>query len=257
MLSTSQPTPSKLSELGEHSELQKCLRSYLRMTTPTTSGSTTHATSTAPEPNPAVATAVVMLSSLPPVLPPVLPPDPVVEDWAVKINEATGEGVAWFIVAGTKLIEAKEALGHGRWMVMFETHRIRFSLRSAEMFMRVAKLSPLSESLTLANLPPRLTTLDVLAGVTVEVTKAGIQSGAIHPEMTAREAREFVRAQNGGPAPAKPATSFDPDKRRNRVQQGITKEALKWPDDTRHQLADLLEVMAKDIRASLPPSQQP
>lgn len=197
-----------------------------------------------------------MIGCLPPVLPPVLPPDPVVEDWAVKINQATGEGVAWFIVAGANLIEAKAALGHGRWMAMFETHRIRFSLRSAEMFMRVAKFSPLSDSLILANLPPRLTTLDVLAGVTVEVTQAGIQSGAIHPEMTARDAREFVRTHSASPAPAKPAPSFDPDKRRNRVQLVVKKEALKWPEDARCQLADLLEVLAKDICASLPATHQ-
>ena len=220
------------------------------------------ATTPAPGPNAAVSTAVLLLSSLPPTRPPAPPalqrvPDPEVDQWAEKINRASSNGVEWLLSAGMHLKLAKAALDPGRWKGMFDSGKIKMGVRSAEMLMRIAGHSALAVTQHVSQLPPSVTALYALSAGSVEAVTTGIQSGDIFPEMTAKEAREYVRAQTGSPAPAKPANSFDPDKRRNRVQQAVKNEATKWPEDARCQLADLLEVMAKDIRASLPPSQQP
>ncbi|MEN9572149.1 MAG: hypothetical protein RL514_4 [Verrucomicrobiota bacterium] len=140
---------------------------------------------------------------------------------------------------------------------MFDSGKIKMGVRSAEMLMRIAGHRALAVAQHVSQLPPSVTALYALSAGSVEAVTTGIQSGDIFPEMTAKEAREYVRSQNGSPAPAKPATSFDPDKRRNRVQQAVKNEALRWPDNTRCQLAELLEALAKDIRVNLPPSQQP
>ncbi len=215
----------------------------------------------APAPNPGVATAVVMLSSLPPVLPPVPPPaptpDPEVDKWVAVINDAVHQGVIWFINAGTHLINAQAVLGPDRWLRMFDSCQIGMSERIAQMVMKIARNQALANAKHVSELPPTLTALYALSVGSVEAVTAGIQNGDINPEMTAKEAREFVRSQSGSPPTAKPATSFDSDKRRNRVQLAVKKEATKWPEDARCQLADLLEVLAKDIRASLPPTPQP
>lgn len=219
-----------------------------------------HATTPAPGPNAAVSTAVLLLSSLPPIAPaapPVPPADPEVDKWVAEINEAVHQGVIWFIHAGTHLINAKAVLGSDRWLGMFDSFRIAMSERTAQMMMRIARNQGLANANHVSELPPTLTALYALSGASVEAVTAGIQSGDINPDMTAGQARAFVRTQNGSPAPAKPATSFDPDKRRNRVQQAVKNEALRWPDNIRCQLAELLEALAKDIRVNLPPSQQP
>ena len=220
-----------------------------------------HATTPAPSPNAAVSTAVLMLSSLPPTRPPAPPalqrvPDPEVDEWAEKINRASSNGVEWLLSAGMHLKLAKAALDPGRWKGMFDSGKIKMGVRSAEMLMRIAGHSALAVTQNVSQLPPSVTALYALSAGSVEAVTTGIQSGDIYPEMTAKQARAFVRSQTGSPAPAKPATGFDPDKRRNRVQQGIKEEALKWPDAARCQLADLLEVLAKDIRASLPAAHQ-
>lgn len=216
-----------------------------------------NATSPAPAANPALATAGVMIGCLPSGLPPVPPaaPDPEADQWATKINEAVGDGVAWFLDAGRQLIEAKAALEHGRWMAMFAAGRIKIGLRSAEVLMRVAEHRAISDSRHLAKLPPSLTTLDVLAGGTVEVIEAGIQAGEIGPATTAREARKFIRTHSPRPAHGTRATKFNAAKRLERVDAVLWQELDKWPDEALGQLAEKLAVFAEDIRNNAPAAQ--
>lgn len=210
-----------------------------------------NATSPAPAANPGVATAVVVLSSLPPIP----APDPDVNDWVSKINEAVGEGVAWLLETGKHLVEAKAALGHGRWMAMFESGQIQIGLRSAETFMRIAEHRTLSDSQHHAILPPSLTTLDVLAGGSVEVIEAGIKAGAIHAELTAKEARSYLRAHKPNPTAETRKARFNEAKRLQYVEGVLSKELERWPYEAVGPLADLLASYAEDLRSDLPPKQ--
>ena len=188
-------------------------------TTPTSSGSTTPATTLAPAANPAVATAVAMLSGLPRVLPSTPPapppiPDPEVGKWVAVINGSVRSGVIGFINAGIHLISAQEALGHGRWLRMFNSCLISMSERTAEMLMWIARNQALANANHVSELPPTLTALYALSGGSVEAVTAGIQSGDINPEMSAKEARAFIQAQSGVPASSKPALAVFFRKRR-------------------------------------------
>lgn len=144
-------------------------------------------------------------------LPPMLPTDLTEDDWASRINEGVGEGIRRFINVGSDLRAAKEALKHGRWIKMFESGRIKMSVRTAEMFMRVAAHDTLSNSQHLANLPPSLTTLYALAGGLVEVIETGIKDGKINPALTAKQAQDFVRAHCPRPGVKKAAKQCEAD----------------------------------------------
>ena len=226
-------------------------------TTPASSGPTTPATTPAPAANPAVTTAVVMLSGLPRGLPSATritasPPDPEADQWAAKINGAFGEGLGWILDAGSYLIQAKAALPHGRWTAMFESGRIKFGIRHATMLMRIAAHRALSNQQYLAELPHCLTTLDVLAGGSAEVIEAGIKAGVIGPELTAKEAKSFLRAHSPKLATRTRVVAFNQAKRLEHTERLLTKELEKWPYEAVGPLADLLANYAHDLRLDLP-----
>lgn len=205
--------------------------------------------------NPAVSTAVLMLSTLPTeqplVLPPTPAPDPLVDKWVAVINDAVQQGVTWFINAGIYLINAQKELGSERWQRMLDSCQLAMSERIAQMLMRIARNQALASAKHVSELPPTLTALYALSGASEEVVSAGIQSGDINPDMTAKQARAFVRKKTAKPTPPKPTSSFDTAVRRSRVQQAVESEASKWPESARTQLADLLEELARDIRSSV------
>lgn len=217
-----------------------------------------NASSPAPAANPAVSTAVVVLSSLPLVLPPAPPPvpaqDPEADQWATKINEAVGNGLGWILDAGRHLIEAKAALLHGRWTAMFESGRIKFSMRQATTLMRVAEHRALSNEQYLADLPHCLTTLDVLAGGSAEIIEAGIKAGAIGPELTAKEAKSFLRAQSPKLITRRRAPKFDAAKRLKHVDTVLWTESEKWPDEALGQFVEKLATFAEELRSYDPPA---
>ena len=227
------------------------------------SGQNHHSTSAAPAANPALATAGVMIGCLPsglppvppPVPPPAPPPDPDVDKWVAEINDAVGGTAAFILHAGELLIRAKAELPHGQWTAMFESGRIRISIRQATMLMRVAEHRVLSNRHHLADLPNRLTVLDELAGGSAEVIEAGIKDGAIRPELTAKEARSFLRAQSPKPPTRTRATKFNAAKRLERVDAVLWNEMAKWPDEALGQLAEKLAAFAKDIRNNAPTAQ--
>lgn len=224
------------------------------------SGQNLHTTASAPAANTALATAGVMIGCLPsglppvppPVPPPAPPPDPEVDKWVAEINDAVGGTAAFILHAGELLIRAKGELPHGQWTAMFESGRIKISIRHATTLMRVAEHRVLSNRRHLADLPNRLTVLDELAGGSAEVIEAGIKDGAIRPELTAKEARSFLRAQSPKPPTRTRAIKFNAAKRLERVDAVLWKELGKWPDEALGQLAEKLAAFAEDIRNNAP-----
>src|SRR5215510_8225609 len=83
--------------------------------------------------------------------------------WTSKITTALGNSAGWLVQTGQHLIEAKQRLRHGHWLRLFDPGRLRFSLRTAQMLMKIARHSVLRKSQYLAYLPPSLTTLHELA----------------------------------------------------------------------------------------------
>lgn len=125
------------------------------------------------------------------------------EVWAQRINRKLDEAVDSLPQAGRDLIEAKKALGHGKFGSMFTSGLVRRSQRSAEMLMRVARHPALSNPNNSSVLPQSIHSLSRLAALGVEVVEQAIKAREIKPTMTIADTRHLVRQkQNGAPKQA-------------------------------------------------------
>jgi N6-adenosine-specific RNA methylase IME4 len=122
-----------------------------------------------------------------------LPPPPVFEsrrDWAERIAAAWRQSLQGIIETGRLLIEAKATLDHGDWLPLIERD-LPFGPRYAQMLMKVAADSRITNTNHGSLLPPSPRTLYELTKLSNDQFAAKIASGAIHPEL---ERREVVQA---------------------------------------------------------------
>jgi len=172
--------------------------------------------------------------------------------WIGEINLAYGCSPGRIIITGEILNQAKIALVHGQWMSMFEKGKLVFGLRTAEMFMRVARHPILSNRNYFSNLPASCAVLYLLSRLSPDLVEQAIRIGVIHPELKLREARRlFQSAQANEPsAPTQPAPpAFDLTRQSNRVCAYLTGQLKVWPQSYWPQLAALLETLAADLRS--------
>jgi hypothetical protein len=174
------------------------------------------------------------------------------EFWIDEINVCYLYSSRWLIKVGELLIEAKGALGHGKWMSMFGKDKLPFGLRTAEMFMRVARHPILSNRNCFSNLPVSWAVLYLLSGLSPDIVEEAIRIGDIHPELGLREARRLLQsARSSGPAALTPPPppAFDLDRQVNRVCAFLKGQLAHWPLAHRGELAALLETLAAELRA--------
>jgi len=174
--------------------------------------------------------------------------DDTIEYWIPEINKSLRNAAASLIATGIKLIKAKDRLGHGNWMNMFEPGKLRFSLRTATMLMRIAHNGSFRKEQCIANLPASIVALHELAIAEPEVIQRGVIDGKIHPEMTVGDARAFVATHRQKQPPAlKQARPFDSTKRLARITRHILAEVEHWPAVQRNVLAQALQELADNI----------
>lgn len=94
--------------------------------------------------------------------------------WANRINTTRARGVSVVIEIGGQLQKAKTALGHGNFTTMVKT-KVRFGLRQAEKYMRIAEHPVLSNANYSSSLPESVTLLNELAGVDPKDVLAAVQ----------------------------------------------------------------------------------
>ena len=114
-----------------------------------------------------------------------------VEHWVARLSEQIGKTAQSLVELGSLFIEAKKQLVHGGWQEMFQQGKLRFSLRTAEKLMQVAKNTALAKPPNSASLPASLDALVLLAPLDPEIVQGGIEVGLIQPCMTIKEAKEF------------------------------------------------------------------
>ena len=103
------------------------------------------------------------------------------ESWAEKICAAFSRTVTSIIETGRLLNEAKENLGHGSFEAMVEL-RLPFKLRTAQMFMAIAKHPVLSEAKHVSLLPPSWGTLYQITRLPLRLVEECIEDGRINPK---------------------------------------------------------------------------
>ena len=174
----------------------------------------------------------------------------IVPDWrerAQSIRGHLGRAVEGIVSAGRELIEAKAEVAHGEWLPMLAEAGI--SDREARRYMEIARNL---KSAKFADLPASPTALLALSRMDPDDIEAGIESGAIGPETTIKEARELATA---GQAPSK---SADDDKEpaivvlindlRGPWRKGITRAAKTMTPKARAYVIEALEGALNDIK---------
>ncbi len=130
-------------------------------------------------------------------------------------------------------IDAKFALKHGQWLELFQPHRLRFSIRTAQKLMQVANHTTLAKAKNSALLPPSLDSLTTLARLDPDVVQAGINDGVIIPDMTISDVKKFVLDQQ----PAKAEKPFVYDASLKALVKRVNQALDKVPADQRQKLS--------------------
>ena len=108
-----------------------------------------------------------------------------------------GKTVEEAILTGQALNAAKRDIGHGRWIEFLR--RVNMSRQYAHRFMQIGG------SLNVHNcghLPKAVATLYELSRLDADDIEHGIETGAITPKTTTKEAREYAKKEEEVPAPA-------------------------------------------------------
>ena len=115
-----------------------------------------------------------------------------IDAWVIKITQQVEKSAQSLVELGQLFIDAKEDLGHGKWQDMFAPNKLRFSQRTAEKLMQVAKNTALANPPNSASLPPSLDALVTLAQMDAQSVQSGIDQGSIGPCMTIAQAKQLV-----------------------------------------------------------------
>jgi hypothetical protein len=137
------------------------------------------------------------------VLPCVTPSPETEEEWAEAIRHDLATGIASYINAGRKFIQAKTALKKTNGsFIHLVTVLLGYDLDTAERWMEIARHPVLSDSATLRNLPTAWTTLYQLSHVPPKLLLKYIADGTVHPQLTCRAAAQLLKGgSNGGRNP--------------------------------------------------------
>lgn len=113
------------------------------------------------------------------------------EEWAGVIKADLSSAVEGIVAAGQHLIAAKADVQHGQWLPMLKA----IGISEAESRRLQAIGRQFSNRPSLDDLPRSVSALYELSRLPADEIEAGIESGAITPDMTIRHAREFARPE--------------------------------------------------------------
>ena len=112
------------------------------------------------------------------------------QEWAESITStwqrAVTHAVQVIILTGQEIDDAKEALGHGEFILMVEND-LPFDRTTAFRLMKVAQDQRLSNVARGQHLPPSWRTLYELTKVSDAQLEKGFESGVIHPAMERKD----------------------------------------------------------------------
>jgi Protein of unknown function (DUF3102) len=118
-----------------------------------------------------------------------------------RIAAAWGKQVESIIETGQYLIEAKEELGHGSFQAMVQKE-LPFVHRTAQMLMKIARNTTLSNARHASLLPPSWMTLNELTKLPNDLLIARLKDGSIHPKLERKDVRAMRPDIQDKPKPA-------------------------------------------------------
>ncbi|MDV7195783.1 hypothetical protein [Mycolicibacterium fortuitum] len=119
------------------------------------------------------------------------------DEWAEVIKADLSRAVEGIVTAGQNLIAAKADVRHGEWLLMLSA----IGISEAEASRLRAIATRVGNLPNLEALPRSVSALYELSRLPAEQIESGIESGAITPDMTIRDAKDFARPSAPEPEP--------------------------------------------------------
>jgi Protein of unknown function (DUF3102) len=160
--------------------------------------------------------------------------------WITRINAYAAKPVQRFVELGKLFSQAKSKLEHGQWERMFKSGKLRFSLRSAQKLMGIAKNEALAKTTNSPLLPSSLDVLATLARVDAKVLQEAIKECKVSPAMTIVRAKQFILGQDTKDGSTGPTKGFDYERTLESLDKRIRKVFEQVP-------ADKVSTLAKDL----------
>lgn len=139
------------------------------------------------------------------------------QEAAAHVSEAWQNAVESIVETGRRLTEAKQRVGHGRWLDAVAL--MPFTERTAQRLVLIARHPDLSNATHASHLPASWYTLSVLAQLPAGEVPRRIEAGDITPELERAKAQEIANVYLAGKQEALNAYSQAVD--------GLT-AALSW-----------------------------
>lgn len=114
-------------------------------------------------------------------------------EWAEVIKGDLGRAVEGIVSAGRNLIAAKADVAHGEWLPMLR--EIGISHGYAKKLMAIGRNEALSNGSRGNHLPGSFRALYELSRMDPSDIEHGVETGAITPEMTIKQAREYAQPE--------------------------------------------------------------
>lgn len=140
-------------------------------------------------------------------------------EWADIIRNDLSRAVEGIISAGRHLAEAKAEVGHGEWGPLLRG--IGISQPYAYRLMTIGERFPNHSSWN--DLPRSISTLYELSQLEPDEIEHGMEDGAIHPDITAQDARE-LRTGSGE------SSAFDKARKNLRAFEKNASDGLSLPE---------------------------
>ena len=125
-------------------------------------------------------------------------------EWAEVIKGDLGRAVEGIVSAGRNLIAAKADVAHGEWLPMLR--EIGIDRQTAHRLMGIGRNPAITNVGNYQHFPTALRALAELSRMDPDDIEHGIEAGAITPDMTIREAREYAQPEPPAPVNVDPAT---------------------------------------------------
>ncbi|MEQ2005163.1 MAG: hypothetical protein ABMA26_00075 [Limisphaerales bacterium] len=149
-----------------------------------------------------------------------------VDDWVEDIRRANGGSTRAIVELGRLIREAKEALGHGKWLALFKQKRPGFGLRRAEMLLKIGGNEALAKSQWFANLPHGIVVLYELSHIPADQLERLLDVGKVHQRLTRAQARTLAGRDKNDHERA-----FDLVKAEQRLKNLLDQEVVRWPGE--------------------------
>jgi len=169
-----------------------------------------------------------------------------VSNWIARINRVWTRGAVSTLDLAKVVSAAKARLHHGQWSLLLKSGQMPFSKSTIDRLAMIGQGMGGLDSATSPNLPRAWNILYCLARLDPGTLEPLIRRGAVHPELTLRQAKELVAQHEGGRNAARPAR-FNVRQRLEKFAEFVHTTLNSWTPEERAGARDGLREILRQV----------